>query len=74
MTLLNETKEILCTELTTRVKLLSDPTVHNFTKDIIKEGLRLNPVDAYYDCKIALQVLRSRMRNATGFDWSKAQW
>lgn len=52
----------------------NDPTVHNFTKAIIREGSQLDPVDAYYDCKMALQVLRSRMRNATGFNWSKAQW
>lgn len=59
---------------TSKEKLLNDPTVHDFTKDIIRQGFRLDPVDSYYDCKRALQVLRTRMRNATEFDWDKARW
>ncbi len=55
-------------------RLLNDPTVRDFTKDIIRKGFELDPVDSYYDCKMALQVLRARMRNATEFDWDKARW
>ena len=41
--------------------IMKDDGVHCFTKDIIKLGLQKDPVDAYYDCKLALRVLKNRM-------------
>ena len=42
-------------------KVLNSDSVHSFTKDIIKQGLTKDPVDAYYDCKLALEVLKEHM-------------
>ena len=42
-------------------EVLNSDSVHNFTKDIIKQGLSKDPVDAYYDCKLALDVLKEHM-------------
>ncbi len=42
-------------------KVLNSDSVHSFTKDIIKQGLTKDPVDAYYDCKLALDVLKGHM-------------
>lgn len=44
-----------------RNKVLNSNSVHYFTKDIIKQGLTKDPVDAYYDCKLALNVLKEHM-------------
>ena len=44
-----------------RDKVLNSDSVHFFTKDIIKQGLTKDPVDAYYDCKLALDVLKEHM-------------
>ena len=42
-------------------EVLNSNSVHYFTKDIIKQGLTKDPVDAYYDCKLALEVLKEHM-------------
>ena len=42
-------------------EVLKSPGISNFTKDIIKQGLTKDPVDAYYDCKLALEVLKEHM-------------
>jgi hypothetical protein len=39
-------------------KVLNDPSVHNFTKQIIRDGLAKDPVDAVGDVKLALKVLK----------------
>ena len=40
-------------------EVLGDPSVHNFTKDTIRRGLRLDPLDAFYDVQLASEVLRA---------------
>ena len=47
-------------------KVMEDNGVHSFTKDIIKAGLKKDPVDAYYDCKLALMVLEEKMNQVLG--------
>ena len=42
-------------------KVLNSDSVHNFTKDIIKQGLTKDLVDAYYDCKLVLEILKEHM-------------
>ena len=42
-------------------EVLNSDSVHHFTKDIIKQGFTKDPVDAYYDCKLALEVLKEHM-------------
>jgi len=41
--------------------ILESYSVHYFTKEIIKEGLQKDCVDAYYDVKLALDILKKRM-------------
>jgi len=41
--------------------VLLDPTVHFFTKDTIRRGLNMDPLDAYYDAALATEVLRAHM-------------
>ena len=42
-------------------KILADPTVHNLTKDTLREALTKDPVDAYYDIKLVADTLKARM-------------
>ena len=42
-------------------ELLNSPCVHDITKRIIREGLERDCIDAYYDVKLALDVLRARL-------------
>lgn len=35
--------------------------VHNFTKEVIRKGVTLDAVDAYYDALLAVEILRARM-------------
>jgi hypothetical protein len=39
-------------------KVLNDPSIHNFTKQIIRDGLKKDPVDAVADVKLALKILK----------------
>lgn len=39
--------------------ILNDPTVHNFTKEIIRKGMTLDPVDAVADVRLALYALHA---------------
>lgn len=48
----------------TTQKILSDPSIHTFTKNIITEGLTKDPVDAYYDALLAVRVLKDEMEKA----------
>jgi len=41
--------------------VLLDPCVHFFTKDTIRRGLNMDPLDAYYDAALATEVLRAHM-------------
>lgn len=40
---------------------MNDPNVSAFTKTIIEAGCQRNAVDAYYDVKLALEILKDRM-------------
>ena len=42
-------------------QVLDDPSVSNFTKQIIHEGLEKDPVDAVAYVELALQVLKEEM-------------
>jgi len=42
-------------------KVMESPSVHFWTKEIIREGLNKDCVDAVYDVELALKVLRARM-------------
>ena len=42
-------------------QVLNDDGVHYFCKEIIKTGLTKDPVDAVYDCELALRVLKENM-------------
>ena len=44
-------------------KILSDPDVHSFTKDIIRRGRTRDCVDAYYDVLLAARALKAIMDN-----------
>ena len=44
-------------------KILSDPGVHSFTKDIIRKGRTRDCVDAYYDVLLAARALKAIMDN-----------
>ncbi len=39
------------------MEILDDDSVHYFTKNIIREGLTKDDVDAYFDVKLALDAL-----------------
>ena len=41
--------------------LMASPATHNFVKDIIRQGRRLDCVDAYYDALTAAQALKAIM-------------
>ena len=41
--------------------VMNSDEVHRFAKNIIKEGLTKDPLDAVRDCKLALDVLTERM-------------
>ena len=43
----------------TALSILSDPTVHNLTKDIIIRGLQLDCLDAARDAQFAFDMLES---------------
>ena len=38
--------------------LLSDPSIHNFAKDIIRKGLEKDSLDAYRDTQLAADILK----------------
>ena len=42
-------------------EIMADPTVHNLTKYVIALAMDKDPVDAYYDVQLALDVIRERM-------------
>ncbi len=42
-------------------RVMSGDSVHNFTKDIIREGLTKDPLDAVRDCELALRCLKEHM-------------
>ena len=42
-------------------EVLGDDGVHFFTKDIIRDGLKKDPVDAYYDVLLAAECLKEHM-------------
>ncbi len=44
-------------------KLLNDPTIHDFTKTIVRVGLTKDCVDAVSDVQCALIVLKKVMDN-----------
>ncbi|KKK65221.1 hypothetical protein LCGC14_2976320 [marine sediment metagenome] len=46
--------------------VLADDGVHNLTKDIIRRGLNLDPVDAYFDARLAADVLKKVMDHRLG--------
>jgi hypothetical protein len=46
--------------------VLNDPSVHNFTKQIIRDGLTKDPVDAVSDVETALEVLKEVMNERLG--------
>jgi hypothetical protein len=46
----------------------NSPTTHNFTRLILDEAHKRDVVDAYYDCKIALDCLEERMDLALADD------
>lgn len=52
--------------LTEAIELvLADPSVHFFTKDTIRHGLSIDPLDAFYDVKLALEVLEAHLQKVT---------
>ena len=42
-------------------RVMESPSVHFWTKEIIREGLNKDCVDAVYAVELALKVLRARM-------------
>ena len=42
-------------------EVLAGNSVHFFTKNIIREGLKKDPVDAYYDVLLAAECLKEHM-------------
>ena len=46
--------------MTLRDKVLASSSVHEFTKDMIREAERHDPVDAIKDLELALEVARER--------------
>lgn len=40
-------------------EVLADRAVHFFTQDIIRKGMTMDPLDAYYDAALATEVLRA---------------
>ena len=47
-------------------KILASSSVHNLTKDILREALTKDPIDAYFDVKLAADALKERMDNILG--------
>ena len=47
-------------------QILEDPSVHTLTKEIIRRGLDLDCVDAYYDVELAAAVLKKVMQLRLG--------
>lgn len=44
-------------------KILDDPSVHNLTKETIRKGLAQDPVDAYFDVRLAAEALEAWMNH-----------
>jgi len=44
-----------------RQEVMSDPAVHNLTKDVLRLTQGKDPVDAYYDVMLAASVLRGEV-------------
>ena len=42
-------------------EVLADPAVHNLTKDTLRAALAKDLVDAYFDVKLAADLLKERM-------------
>lgn len=42
-------------------EVLADPAVHNLTKDTLRAALTKDIVDAYFDVRLAADLLKERM-------------
>ena len=62
----NEMKSIEMTAKEFKAKILADPTVHNFAKEIICMAEAHDIVDALYDVKLAALVLTKLVNEALG--------
>jgi len=40
---------------------LTDPTIHNLTKDILRAAIEKDPIDSYFDVQLAADLLKDRM-------------
>ncbi len=45
----------------TREDILTDPSVHTLTKNVLIEAAGQDPVDAYHDVSLALEVLKDEL-------------
>ncbi len=48
--------------------VLDDPATHFWVKDILKQALQKDPVDAYFDIARAAIILKARMNDAVGLE------
>ena len=49
-------------------KVLDDPATRSWVKDILNQGLRRDPVDAYFDIALIAMILKARMDEAVGLN------
>ncbi len=54
-------------------KVLDDPSVRNFCKDIITIGFSKDCCDAVSDVELALKMLKIRRDDALGIEWKKTK-
>lgn len=52
--------------MTTRDRVMSSPETRRLTREVIALAETRDVVDAYYDVKLALQVIKERMDAALG--------
>jgi hypothetical protein len=44
-------------------EILASPSIHSLTKDILRQGIQRDCVDAYFDTLLAAELLGARMAN-----------
>ncbi len=50
------------------IDIMIDPSIHHFTKQIIRRALEIDPVDAIGDIELALEALKEKFTDNFGED------